>query len=138
MKVDLRTISFDIPPQEESFTIHFLFFFNSSVLKSSSGDGSVDRMQWWSDLFYPADSDQRLRDGGCGRGCVLPHTLSHLIRSQCVQRAYVHASPGSDYIEECTWDQKPGRAVIRQGGDIAKYAGETGDSEFSGGVLRKL
>lgn len=92
-------------------------------------------MQWRSDLIYPADSDQRLGDGGRGWGRVLPHTLSHLIRSQCVQRAHVHASTGANYFEECTWDQKPGRAVIRQGGDITKYAGETEDS---GEILRKL
>lgn len=94
----------------------------------------AETVQWGSNCFYPADSDQRLRDGGRGWCCVLSHTLSHLIRGQCVKRTHIHASTGANYFEECTWDQKPGRALSRQGGDITKYAG--GNGGFSKEVAR--
>lgn len=73
---------------------------------------------------HPPDSNQGLGDGGRGRSRVLSHPLSHLLRCERLKRPHVHASPGPNDFKECARDQKPGRTVIRPGGDITQYAGE--------------
>lgn len=101
VKVDLRTVSFDIPPQE--------------VGHSSANERACQQLlqqRPHARLFHLADPDQGLGDGGSGRRRVLPHTLSHLVCGQRVQRALIHAAAGSNHPEECAGHQKPGGAAV--------------------------
>lgn len=100
VKVDLRTVSFDIPPQEVGYT--------------SATKKACQQLPRWphAPVFHLADPDQGLGDGGSGRRGVLPHTLPHLVRGQRVQRSLIHAASGSDHPEECARHQEPGGAAV--------------------------
>lgn len=120
VKVDLRTVSFDIPPQEASFYLFFLYLLCWCPVRPVG-------IKWHHCdclSLYATDLNQRLSDCVCGWRGVFPHPLPHLICGQRDQRALLDAAAGSDHPEERAGNQEPGRAAVGPRGDFAQHAGE--------------
>lgn len=114
VKVDLRTVSFDIPPQE--------------VKHCSNPSGCSSNL--WEMLLTEeprcipsSDPDQGLGYGLRGRSRVLPGQWPHRLCGQRGQRRLLHPPAGSDHTQECPRNQEPGGAPVRPRGHRSQHAG---------------
>ncbi|UYV67265.1 hypothetical protein LAZ67_5000085 [Cordylochernes scorpioides] len=96
-KVDLRTVSFDVPPQETELS-----------------DGVA------------TDSLQGQRDGGCGRRGVLPDLQRHHRRVQRGGLRPLHPPAGRHHPEERPGHPQPVRDPLRAGVHLPRHAEQLG------------
>ena len=83
-KIDMRTGTYEIPPQEVRST--FLRIMN---------------------IFVFQDPDQGLCDGICQRHHVLQGQGRHPGRGQCGRLQRLRQATGRHHPEECAWHQEP-------------------------------
>ena len=92
-KIDLRTQTYDVPPQEVSSIALHLIILSSYIL---------------------ADSHQGQRDGLRERHHVLQGEGQQQGRGQCGRLLHVYTLAGSNHIEEHPGDKKPGGDPVRE------------------------
>ena len=84
-KVDLRTITLDVPPQEVG------------ILNFDIDIQNIRRGTYFSLIIDNAGSNSRLCDGVCGRCGLLPGVQRHHLRGQRGERPPLHPPPGTDH-----------------------------------------
>ena len=84
-KVDLRTITLDVPPQEVG------------ILNFDIDIQNIRRGTYFSLIIDNAGSNSRLCDGVGGRGGLLPGVQRHHLRGQRGERPPLHPPPGTDH-----------------------------------------
>lgn len=113
-KVDLRTVSFDVPPQEVGSTFHL---WNHNITTAFS----QLLIATHSYAFQGADKRQRDSIGRC-RG-LLQGQQCNRFRGQRGKRSPLHQAPRSNHAEERPWDEKLVGNFGREGIDIKLHAG---------------
>lgn len=111
INVDMRTITFDIPPQEV----------RPAPRPPPAADLKPSKPT--SPSFRSTGVDQRLCDGERGRRGLLPGPERHPGRSEHHQRRRRHPTVGSDHPEERAGNQEPRRDPLRPRGDRSQHAG---------------
>lgn len=98
-KVDLRTVSFDVPPQEVLTDLGYV----KSICRLRSVVALITSKR----LSLSSDSDQRQRDCGSRCCCLLQNQWPHYVSHQCGKGWSVNSPASSDNIAKLSGHQKP-------------------------------
>ena len=101
-KIDLRVVSFDVPPQEVR------------ALPPSSPNHNL------------LDFIKRFGDGSCGCRRLFPHIKRHNIRNECRGCLEVNEATRPDHSQEYPGNEDPGRDALRQREHLPPDAGISG------------
>ena len=119
-KVDLRTVSFDVPPQE--------VVTNLGYVKSIFRLQSVVALKTNKQLSLSSDSDQRQCNCGSRCCCLLQNQWPHYVSHQCGKGWSVNSSACSDNIAKLSGHQKPEWNFSRPWGNQPYHAGMNSDA----------
>lgn len=119
-KVDLRTVSFDVPPQEVLTVLSRLYdlLFEEWSIVTVLLVLIITKYQHWL-----SDSDQRQCDCCSGCSCLLPHQWPNHVSHQCGKGWSVNSSACTDNTAKFPWHQKSQWNFGRPWRDQPCYAG---------------